>query len=361
MGLRPAPRRGCVGAVWRRPRRRVHGFGRLACDRRPGRSGPARRGASAARRVAAGADVAQRLHARGGQGLEASLRAVGVSGGSTTVVACDGGDAAEAAALVALVRPTGVLHAAGVLSDRLLQRLSASHVASPLQPKAGGAVRLHSATALGCVEALVLFSSVASAMGSVGQGNYAAANACLDALARCRGAGGLAASSLQLPLVGGAGMGQATMDALRMDDAWSLGLEQYAACLGSVLLGCGTVRSPLPLLPVHLGSVVPSGGAGVLFGELAASVQERAPAVALEVSPASRELADTLVALAASQRQPHVESLVVRVVRELTGAEASVTASTPLMEAGVDLAATSCRTGCVRRRAGARRRWCLSS
>merc|ERR1712093_927050 len=76
------------------------------------------------------------LVARGGQGLEASLRAVGVSGGSTTVVACDGGDAAEAAALVALVRPTGVLHAAGVLSDRLLQRLSASHVASPFQPKA---------------------------------------------------------------------------------------------------------------------------------------------------------------------------------------------------------------------------------
>ena len=59
------------------------------------------------------------------------------------------------------------------------------------------------------------------------------------------------------------------------------------------------------------------------------------------MSPASRELADTLAALAASQRQPHVESLVVRVVRELTGSEASVTASTPLMEAGVDsLAAT---------------------
>ena len=281
------------------------------------------------------------LVARGGQGLEASLRAVGVSGGSTTVVACDGGDAAEAAALVALVRPTGVLHAAGVLSDRLLQRLSASHVASPLQPKAGGAVRLHSATALGCVEALVLFSSVASTVGNPGQGNYAAANACLDALSRCRGAGGLAASSLQLPLVGGAGMGQATMDALRMDDAWSLGLEQYAACLGSVLHGCGAVWSPLPLLPVHLGSVVPSGGAGVLFGELATSVPEQGPAVALEVSPASRELADTLAALAASQRQPHVESLVVRVVRELTGSEASVTASTPLMEAGVDsLAAT---------------------
>eukprot|EP00964_Phaeocystis_antarctica_P162069 scaffold135628_cov226-Phaeocystis_antarctica.AAC.1 len=131
------------------------------------------------------------------------------------------------------------------------------------------------------------------------------------------------------------------MDSLRMDDAWSLGLEQYAACLGSVLHGCGAVRAPLPLLPAQLGSVVPSGCAVVLLGELAASVQQRVPAMAVEASPASRELADALAALPASQRQPHVESLVLRAVRELTGSEASVTASTPLMEAGVDsLAAT---------------------
>ena len=82
------------------------------------------------------------LVARGGQGLEASLRAVGLSGSATAVVACDGGDAAEAAALAALVRPAGVLHAAGMLADILLQRLPASQVVSPFQPKAGGAARL---------------------------------------------------------------------------------------------------------------------------------------------------------------------------------------------------------------------------
>ena len=279
--------------------------------------------------------------ARGGQGLEASLRALGSAAGSTSVVACDGGDASEAAALVALARPAGVLHAAGLLVDRLLQRLAASTVASPFAPKAVGAAHLHASTSMGRVQALVLFSSAASTVGNAGQANYAAANACLDSLARCRGAGGLASSSLQLPLVGGAGMGQATMDSLRLEGVWSLGLEQYAACLGRVMRGCGAVQAPLPLMVGQLGSVVPAEAIGVALSELAVGGQQRAAAATAEASPASRELADALAALPASQRQLHVESLVLHAVRELTGSEASVTASTPLMEAGVDsLAAT---------------------
>ena len=140
------------------------------------------------------------------------------------------------------------------------------HLAQP-RPQALGAAHLHAATAPACVQALVLFSSVASTVGNAGQANYAAANACLDALARCRGGSGLAASSLQLPLVGGAGMGQATMDSLRMNGAWSLSLEQYAACLSSVLHGCGTVRVPLPLLPAQLGEGAVRGGLALTLSE----------------------------------------------------------------------------------------------
>ena len=49
--------------------------------------------------------------------------------------------------------------------------------------------------------ARVLYSSVGSGFANVGQGNYAAANACLDALAAMGRSRGVAARSLQWPLV----------------------------------------------------------------------------------------------------------------------------------------------------------------
>ena len=53
-------------------------------------------------------------------------------------------------------------------------------------------------------------------------------------------------------------------------------------------------------------------------------------------------LAQSLAGVASSARHEHVETAVLRLVRDLTGADASaITAQTPLMEAGVDsLAAT---------------------
>merc|ERR1712185_623052 len=108
----------------------------------------------------------------------------------------------------ALAHPAGALHAAGVLHDRLVQRLEAQAVEAALAPKAVAATHLHALSERAPPTAMVLFSSSAAAFGSVGQANYSAANACLDSLALCRASIGAVVSGLQLPLVSGAGMGQ---------------------------------------------------------------------------------------------------------------------------------------------------------
>jgi acyl transferase domain-containing protein/acyl carrier protein len=90
----------------------------------------------------------------------------------------------------------GLLHLAGALDDGVLMEQDAARMAHVLQPKATGAWNLHALTRELELECFVLFSSSASVMGSPGQGNYAAANSFLDALAAHRRARGLAATTV---------------------------------------------------------------------------------------------------------------------------------------------------------------------
>src|SRR6185295_15491573 len=80
----------------------------------------------------------------------------------------------------------GVFHAAMVMDDGYLLQLNPERFERVMAPKAGGAWHLHRATLGQPLDYFVLFSSVSSWVGSVGQGNYAAANAFLDSLAHYR-------------------------------------------------------------------------------------------------------------------------------------------------------------------------------
>ena len=141
-----------------------------------GRRGPAATGA---------ADLVAELTARGAQ---------------VRTVACDASDRQALAAVLSSIggeRPlTAVIHLAGVLDDGTIGSLTPDRLDRVLRPKVDAAWWLHELTSELDLTAFIMFSSAAGSLGTPGQGNYAAANAFLDALAAHRQARGLPATSL---------------------------------------------------------------------------------------------------------------------------------------------------------------------
>ena len=80
----------------------------------------------------------------------------------------------------------GVVHAAGVLDDGELLRLNWERFSRVMAPKVAGTWNLHGLTKDLPLDFFICFSSGASLLGDVGRGNYAAANAFMDALANYR-------------------------------------------------------------------------------------------------------------------------------------------------------------------------------
>ncbi len=118
----------------------------------------------------------------------ARLRAEGCT---VQVYACDVSEGEELAQVLDRISGSlpplrGVVHAAGVLDDGALINQSWDRFRTVLAAKVRGAWNLDRLTAGQPLECFVLFSSMTSLLGPVGQGNHAAANAFLDALAHDR-------------------------------------------------------------------------------------------------------------------------------------------------------------------------------
>jgi acyl carrier protein len=171
-------------------------------------------------------------------GAASAVAGVEAAGARASVVACDAADRdALAAVLAATADLTAVVHAAGVLDDGLTDRLTPDRFAAVFAAKATAARHLDELTRDRGLAAFVLFSSASATMGSVGQANYAAANAVLDAIAERRGADGHPATAVAWGAWAGEGMAAdpaARQAALRAGSV-PIPPEQAAALLPALL------------------------------------------------------------------------------------------------------------------------------
>ena len=90
----------------------------------------------------------------------------------------------------------GIVHAAGSVDDRLLVNMTEEDFATVMAPKVVGTRLLHNAFEKAELEFFVMFGSAGSVIAAPGQGNYAAANAYLDAFAHYRRLRGLPALTI---------------------------------------------------------------------------------------------------------------------------------------------------------------------
>ncbi|BAI73723.1 coronafacic acid polyketide synthase I (plasmid) [Azospirillum sp. B510] len=129
-------------------------------------------------------------------GADLLRRDLEAMGANVRIEACDVADPASLGRLLEQVPPThpltAVFHAAGALADATIGRLTPQNFEDVFRPKADAAWLLHEMTRGADLAAFVMYSSTAGTLGNPGQGNYAAANAFLDALARTRRRAGLA-------------------------------------------------------------------------------------------------------------------------------------------------------------------------
>ncbi|MFY1632298.1 SDR family NAD(P)-dependent oxidoreductase [Solwaraspora sp. WMMB335] len=214
-----------------------------------------------------------------------TLRNLTAQGADVRVMRGDVGDADDVRRVLDKIGTTmpplrSVFHTAGVLDDGVLHQQSWERFARVFAPKVDGAWHLHTLTRDLPLDHFVLFSSIASLLGAPGQGNYAAANAFLDALAHHRCASGLPAVSVNWGAWGDSGMAASLTD--RDQQRWTergIGIippEQGIRLLERIMARRVTQVGVLPVDWSRYAERYPLGAERPLLAE----VVRREPAVA---------------------------------------------------------------------------------
>ncbi|GAA0917616.1 hypothetical protein GCM10009560_13820 [Nonomuraea longicatena] len=239
----------------------------------------------------------------------AVLSALRGSKTEVTVVRGDIADPAVAARAVAAADQhplRGVIHSAGVVEDATLAGADTELLDRVWRGKAEGAWALHRATAGLELDFFVLYSSLASLVGSPGQAMYAAANTFLDDLADWRAGQGLPATAVHWGAWSQTGRGRHLADRGFVMISPADGTE----ALGRILRA-GHTR--LAYSPIDVQKYT-DGYPALAASELLAEVRGDTPAD--DDSPVLQEV---LAARTQTRRRTLIEQHIIDVVRDILG------------------------------------------
>jgi myxalamid-type polyketide synthase MxaE and MxaD len=204
----------------------------------------------------------QALEGRSAQ-LVAAIRELEAGGVSVHYAPVDVADEAQLASFLDSFRNEGwppirgVIHAAGIIEDRLLIQLDLETLKTVLRPKLMGGWLLDRLLKDEALDFFIHFSSMGALLGQAGQGNYAAANAFLDSLASHQRARGRAALSINWGAWAGLGFaatsgGQNVIRRLELQGVSRFTPAQGLEVLGRLLRQMGQLdTAQMAVMPVN--------------------------------------------------------------------------------------------------------------
>jgi len=231
----------------------------------------------------------------------------------------------------------GIVHSAGVLDDGVLVQQDRNRFEQVLAPKVRGGWLLDRLTRCDPLDWFVMFSSVASILGSAGQTNYSAANAFLDLLARERSTRGLPGLSINWGAWAEVGMAadRGLTDRLAAQGIGAFTASQGLAALARLL---ADRMAQVAVLQADWRRFVDRSGRTRQQPFLTELLESAASAPDPAAEPPSAELRDQLNEAPAARRKSMVAAFVrERAVRALgIDLASAIDPQTPLSELGLD-------------------------
>ena len=227
-----------------------------------------------------------------------------------------------------LSKLSGVIHAAGILDDGLVESQTWQRFQKVLAPKIIAADLLHEMTKDLELDLFVLYSSAASVLGSPGQSNYAAGNAYLDGLAWRRRQLGLPAVSINWgPWIAGMADDERIVKRLALQGITPLGVREAHDALEK-MLAADTVQALVMDVDWRRMKMGPTGDTPAMIQELVGARRQK--------RGADSALVGKLKQLKGSaQRELLVKTVQDSLQRILSTNEAPET-DRPLIEMGLD-------------------------